>query len=462
MSDTAPDDTASGTAADQPRPDLTVPPKADRTARIAEAVSAAGDATHFVPAETGYLEVPVIELDHGNLVYRADNGRVLSELTNAALAQNVSLDDLKARAENAEVQHLLHDLLIDKARDPKGPIYEELERYGRQTDPLLIREDGVVLNGNRRLASMRQLQAANPDSYARFAHVCAAVLPEGLTEQEVEFIEAALQMAPDLKLDYGWINRRLKLRQHVADMGADRVLEAYRFSDPAEIDRELAELALAEDYLDWAGQPGHFQLVDDHEDAFTALQAQMETFKPPHLALLWHRVGFSMIRARDALDRKILHYFPFTDPLPPVTRNWVPRSLAEDHGIVERQSEGENRPLDKSGADRLLPLVSDPAQAATTAQAAMALMDTLKGNQDRLLGFARLMSLLRNAGKTFEEMKVEDLTEEQMRSIRAQLAALQQYTGPVTPADAAHDHEAGDGMRSTVRRTWNKAKRLID
>ena len=44
----------------------------------------------------------------------------------------------------------------------------------------------------------------------------------------------------------------------------------------------------------------------------------------------------------------------------------------------------------------------------------------------------------------------------------AQLAALQQYTGPVTPADAAHDHEAGDGVRSTVRRTWNKARRLID
>jgi len=447
-----------------PAPYLTAMPGAERASAIAGAVARAGDATHFVPAESGYLEVPVVELDHRALVYRADNGRVLSELTDAALARNTALDELKAKADSPEVQHLLHGLLIDKARDPGGPIYAELERFGRQTDPLLVREDGVVLNGNRRLASMRQLLAADAEGYARFATVRAAVLPEGLSEQEVEFIEAALQMAPDLKLDYGWINRRLKLRQHAADMGAARVVEAYRFSSPDDIDRELAELALAEDYLDWAGEPGRFQRVADQEEAFTALQAQLAPLQQPHLAQLWRRIGFAMIRTRDMLDRNILHYFPFTDPVPPVTRNWVPRSLAEDHGIAERQPEGENRPLDKPGANRLLPLISDPAQAETTALAAMALMDTLKGNQDRLLGFARLHSLLRNANKTLEGMKADDLSEDQRRAIRAQLAALQQYTGPVTAADEARYRAdpQGPGVRSTVRRTWKRAKRLME
>ncbi|MEQ8899231.1 MAG: hypothetical protein RID23_19280 [Roseovarius sp.] len=445
-------------------PDLTPAPQPDRTAQIAKAVAQSGDATHFVPAETGYLEVPVVELDQQHLLYRADNGRVLSELTDAALALNTPLDDLKAKADTAQVQHLLHDLLIDKARDPGGPIYAELERFGRQTDPLLIREDGVVLNGNRRLASMRQLLATDADAYSRFATVRAAVLPEGLTEQEIEFIEAALQMAPDLKLDYGWINRRLKLRQHAADMGAARVVEAYRFSGPDDIDRELAELALAEGYLDWTGVPGRFQLIAEQEDAFTALQTQLAPIQQPHLAQLWRRVGFAMIHTRATLDRNILHYFPFTDPVPPVTRNWVPRSLAEDHGIAERQQEGENRPLDKPGANRLLPLLSDPAKAENTALAAMALMDTLKGNQDRLLGFARLHSLLRNANKTLEGMKSDDLSEDQLRAIRAQLAALQQYTGPVTPDDTARYHAdpQGPGVRSTVRKTWKRAKRLIE
>ncbi|MDM8167304.1 hypothetical protein [Roseovarius sp.] len=447
-----------------PAPDLTPTPKPDRTDHIDRAVARAGDATHFVPAESGYLEVPVVELDQRHLVYRADNGRVLSELTDAARARDTPLDTLKSNADTGDIQHLLHDLLIDKARDPGGPIYAELERFGRQTDPLLIREDGTVLNGNRRLASMRQLIATDPDRYGGFSTVRAAVLPEGLTEQEIEFIEAALQMAPDLKLDYGWINRRLKLRQHAADMGPDRVVEAYRFPGPDAIDRELAELALAEDYLDWVGEPGRFQRLAAQEETFTALQAQLASVQQPHLAKIWRRIGFAMVRARDTLDRNILHYFPFTDPVPPVTRNWVPRSLAEDNGIAERQPEGENRPLDKPGANRLLPLVSDPARAENTALAAMALMDTLKGNQDRLLGFTRLHNLLRSANKTLEGMKVDELTEEQRRAIRAQLAAIQQYTGAVTPDDEARYHAdpQGPGVRSTVRKTWKRARRLIE
>lgn len=447
-----------------PGPDLQHPPQAERAATIRDAVAGAGEVTHFVPAENGYLEVPVIELDHRLLVYRADNGRVLSELTDAALARAASLDDLKARSESAEVQALLHDLLIEKARDPHGPIYAELERYGRQTEPLIIREDGVVLNGNRRLAAMRDLQDRESDSYGQFGSVRAAVLPAGLSKHEIEFIEAALQMAPDLKLDYSWINRRLKLRQHMADMNLERVMEAYRFSDPADGDRELAQLALAEQYLEWIGQPRHFVLVADQEDAFTALQAQLTSMSQSHLADIWRWVGFAMIKTRPNLDRKIMHYFPFTDPVPPAMRNWVPRSLAEDHGIVERQAAGENRRLDPAAANRLLPLVGDPEQARNTALAGMALVDTLKGNQDRLIGFSRLMALLRNANQTLEDIKVEELTDEQIRRIRAQLAALQQYTGPVTQADEAQYRAEmeGPGLRSTVRKTWNKARRLIE
>jgi hypothetical protein len=60
-------------------------------------------------------------------------------------------------------------------------------------------------------------------------------------------------------------------------------------------------------------------------------------------------------------------------------------------------------------------------------------------------------------------VRVDDLTDEQRRALRAQLAALQQYTGPITPADEARYHaEEGDGFGSTVRKTWNKAKRIIE
>jgi len=446
---------------DQDRPS---PPQSERTEAIRRALDAAGEVTQFVPAETGYMEVPVIEIDPDVLVYRADNGRVMSELTEAALTRDTTVDELKARAEGAELQGVLHHLLIEKARDPEGPIYSELERYGSQTEPLLIREDGVVLNGNRRLAAMRDLLNRDPEGYGGFTRVRAAVLPPGLSGHQIEFIEAALQMAPDLKLDYGWINRRLKLRQHVADMGRDPVMEAYRFSEPAEIDRELTELALAEDYLDWIGEPRHFALVADHEDAFVALQTQLDGMPKPHLADLWQRIGFAMIKARGRLDRKIMHYFPFADPAPQAIRNWVPRSLAEDHGIVTRQKEGENRALDQAAAKRLLLIVGDPGHARDTALASMALIDTLKGDRDRLIGVSRLSAQLRNAARTLESLRAEDLTEAQMRQLRGQLAVFLEFTGPVSPQDAAahRDAESPSNLRTTVRRTWKSARRLIE
>ena len=75
----------------------------------------------------------------------------------------------------------------------------------------------------------------------------------------VELLEAALQMAPDLKLDYSWINRRLKLRDHVERLALpqDDVM-AVEFEDNSwqqywddisgkELDGEMVRAARAEE-----------------------------------------------------------------------------------------------------------------------------------------------------------------------------------------------------------------------
>jgi hypothetical protein len=47
----------------------------------------------------------------------------------------------------------------------------ELEREARQVEPLLVTAEGLVVNGNRRLAAMRALQLRDPVRYAGFAEV---------------------------------------------------------------------------------------------------------------------------------------------------------------------------------------------------------------------------------------------------------------------------------------------------
>ena len=409
--------------------DATITPLADepdRRGRI-EAAAASAEHRHVVPAPGGYVELPVATLAQELLVYRADNGRILAEVAAAAEARGESVPELRARAADRDVQALLHDLLIAAARDARAPILDELAKHGRQTEPLLVTRTGVVINGNRRLAAMRELRAAEPDRFAGFGEVEAAVLPAATAAAEVEFIEAALQMAPSLRLEYGWINRRLKLRQHARDLDRAAILEAYGFKAPEAVDAELAELELVERYLAWIGAAGHYDRVAEDEAAFVALRRQLAGIGDEALNALWRTLGFAMLRAAPALDAEIRHYFPFAEARPPAVRQWVPRTMAAERALVSPQATGENRALDAKSAAALRRAVDDPTAALATARTVVTLTDTLKGDPDRLLGASRVLQQLRAARRTLEAQEGDPFTPTQRRQVQAELASLQVY-----------------------------------
>ena len=403
-------------------------PADDRNARIGRAAATA-TVRHVVPAPGGYVDLPVAPVPTELLVYRADNGRVLAEVAAAAEAGGERVASLRARAADGDVQALLHRLLIAAARDPRAPIFDELAEHGRQTEPLLVTRTGLVVNGNRRLAAMRELGAADPARFAGFAEVEAAVLPPDTGTADVEYIEAALQMAPSLRLDYGWINRRLKLRQHARDLDRSAIVAAYGFEGPAAVDAELAELDLAERYLAWIGEADHYARVADDEAAFVALRRQLAGVRDDTLRALWRTLGFALLRAAPELDAEVLHYFPFAEPRPPAVRQWVPRTMAEERELVARQPPGENRGLDAESAAALHRTVDDPEAAPSTAHAVVRLTDTLKGEPERLLGASRVLHHLRAARRTLEAQAGDPFTAAQRRQLRAELAALQAYLG---------------------------------
>jgi hypothetical protein len=288
-----------------------------------------------------------------------------------------------------------------------------------------------------------------------------ALLPDNLEQEQLEVIEAALQMAPNLKLEYGWINRRLKLRQHVRDLDREQIIEAYRFPDAAAIDVELGELKLAESYLEWIGRPRRFALVADRERHFTKMHEKLQLLKYPHVRDVWTLFGFAMLRAEGAIDGKILHYFPFTDPVPAGLRHWVPRTLAEDRGLTDRQDVGENHPLDKALAARLRPLIDDPRHAESIATAVVALSDTLKGNERKLVGFDQLLVQLRRAHETLQQ--IEKLSPAQLRRLRAQIAALREHVGGSRQGTATSSEFPAPkrDLQAALHHAWRDAKRIL-
>ena len=111
---------------------------------------------------------------------------------------------------------------------------------------------------------MGQLPNDDPQTFSRLRQPLVAVLPANISRSEVEYIETALQLAPETKLPYGWVDRRLKLQQQIEVIGLDPdwVTEAYRLDSRETLDQELAELSLVETYLnDLCKTPSRYSLV---------------------------------------------------------------------------------------------------------------------------------------------------------------------------------------------------------
>ena len=407
----------------------------ERHARIRAALSQAGSATHFVRTRLGYLELPMVHVAHDVLVYRIDNGRILSELAADAHANNTTVVDLKAHGDEIGVQKTLHALLILKARDPNASIFLELQAHRQQTEPLLITREGLVIDGNRRLAAMRELLMEDGDRYAGFTTVAAAVLPAHLTREEIDYIEANLQMAPDLKLDYGWINRRLKLREHLRDLDRKVIVEAYRLSDVEQVDVELKQLELAERYLEYLGEPDAYARLAEDEKYLVCFGKQLTALHNTTLQRLWTLAGFAMLAARGDLKGSILHCFPFADPTSGDLANWVMHSFAEEMGLTKRRPGGDNPPVDAELASALEPVLAAVANAPKVARLIIGLVETLRASEETLLGPFRVLSHIRAARDHLAALRSGNVTAQQLRQIRAELAAFTFLLDAIEPAE---------------------------
>ena len=272
---------------------------------------------HWISLRHGPAQLPTVHLEQELLVYRVDNGRLLASLQEQFSQRPAELKRLQQQEDKAETQELLHSLLLKKAADERGPILRELRRLKVQTEPLLVDASGVVINGNRRLSAMRQLLDEDPQAHKRFRKPLVAVLPASVSRTEVEYIETALQLAPETKLPYGWIDRRLKLRQQIDVLGLDPdwVKEAYRLDSRATLEQELAQLSLVETFLnDLCKAPNQYSVVAACEPLFQKLQLQLEAMSGD-LRDPWQAVGLLLIQQRRHLAPTFDRQFPFEAPI---------------------------------------------------------------------------------------------------------------------------------------------------
>jgi hypothetical protein len=231
------------------------------------------------------LDLPKVRVDVGFPRYRLANGRTRRKqeqylVDHPELPADLFTDPASDRAQRAQ-----HEILYEMAQE--ASLEQMLEDEG-QRDPIVITYDGFVVNGNRRLAIIRE--------FGDVTHVDAVVLPEDADAKDISALEMRLQMAEDGKADYNWLDALLTIEANISEIGfteeeVAREMGCYLKT----IQLQRHELDLVNRYLNERGYPGeHFRVEGDKQAFETLARAHRDTPDPDRQANL-RSLGFNII-----------------------------------------------------------------------------------------------------------------------------------------------------------------------
>lgn len=426
-------------------------PLADRKARIDAELSSPVRVVPF-RFRARMRDLPVIRVPIGLPTYRMANGRTQSEQNDYLLTHpGVPRDFFDAGQENQSAQEQQHHILLEMSQAPTGPVYQVLQRVAEQTEPLLITAHGVLVNGNRRLAAMRDLYARDPQTYRLFENVDAMVLPAEATEEDLERTEVELQMQVETKLDYTWIDKRLKIRKLVnppLGLSVTEVQKLMQYNSVAQVNSELLELDCADEYLrDYVQRPGDYKQIGKSEQIFKEIAKRLKSLSGPDRDVA-RGIAFTIVKQGGAEDRAYRYRDAFGKHLPKVRDRLItdlnlaipnPDTGAGPENDDDDDPLGGLAPSDTPGVPQLIATLNDSSHSPDLARRITTIHDSIiqqtndenqrvralddaRAALDRLLG----IDLLALASDHYEG--IQDVFEQlslRISRLKAQLSELQ-------------------------------------
>jgi hypothetical protein len=233
---------------------------------LEEANRQGGRPTYTVEVRGAAKHLSVFRIDISVPKFRLENGRTIRGIQEFIYENPSSVQALKDKS-SAEAQEIIQSVLMMMV--DKEDLLENLAEEG-QRDPLILTQQGYVLNGNRRLAAMRKL-SQDPKHSRHFQSVDVVLLPP-LDEAELSSIEMRLQMAIEGKARYNWLDELLVIQKNIRElkMDVEKVRAAMRTTKPNLL-KKLIMYELVAEYLKFSGKSGQFFSVVSDEQAFKTL-----------------------------------------------------------------------------------------------------------------------------------------------------------------------------------------------
>jgi hypothetical protein len=334
------------------------------------------------------------------LLLNVDNHRFSAERTLVEEKLGHTLDPENDPDDELALEVILLDVGYDVDGDrvtggKPGKDYQALKIdwiRRRQESPLWIRPDGLVRNGNRRLAMLKRLQ--REEGLEGHEYVDVVVLdPDEIDEVALFDMEQREQLTENLKVRYTDINLLLAIRAAALGRGID-------WSDPEDIERVAGELQhiigndqryavvqlntikYMDAYLDDSGQPGQYhkliRQIERFRDVGRAMVQVEEDYPDDAIDML--RLLFAAIRAgrphgtirelRQMFTRDRDRYGQLVDEIDAIEQDWEgggnPEELADPVDIAPEEPESADE--DEEDAEPPGPNVPNyPKQTVTDA-----------------------------------------------------------------------------------------------
>ena len=152
--------------------------------------------------ELPVVELPIewVRLSTLNHRTRAEQDREVYMSGNSKLFTD---DPLGETAQAMQLQILSKQVGFD---DLKNDLEER-----EQQELAVVTAEGILINGNRRAAALRQLWLNDDVKSARY--IRAIVLPDDATQDELIDLETQLQVSKDYRENYSWVNEALLIEE---------------------------------------------------------------------------------------------------------------------------------------------------------------------------------------------------------------------------------------------------------
>lgn len=235
-------------------------------------------ATTRIEIEGKIVTLPHFQVDINFPMYRLENGRTQRKQREYLHKHPDNPDLFTDSRFQDEAQRVQGEILESMASESK---LDELLQDG-QREPLLLTSTGFVLNGNRRLATLRLMRKSPKGQDVTRGFVDAVVLPD-LSQKELSAIETRLQMAEEGKAPYHWLDQLLKIEHDINEYELEEleIARQMKVKTPTIQTYRLA-LTLVNVYLERRGWASQYFRVDDQKQAFETLAKKYRGFEGSH------------------------------------------------------------------------------------------------------------------------------------------------------------------------------------